>query len=268
MLFLRIFAVAVMFLLFIPSSAQRMYRPEIRETVSSGFYVKTHFLQFKDDLFSPLRYNGPSGEVNFLSIRYPSDFRSSLSLGVQAGYFENRFSLNGWQLSPRFCFTYAAKLQGASGRGVNTFLGPALSGNSRISFYTDEDPDHFYWLTTYSIDLFFVTEIELERDRILFLEIRAPLASMLSRPRQNNSPSYHIMETREIIKRIHRNISFYTVDNLQSVNLKLMVDLSRSNRGSVTLGYEADFTRFSGSSPVMYFNNGILLRVMFDSHLR
>lgn len=265
---LRIFTAVVLFSVFFNSHAQRFFRPEIRETLSSGFYVKTHFLQFKDDTFSPLRYNGPSGEVRYLSVRYPSGFRSSLSLGMQAGYFENRFSFNGWQLNPRFSFTFAAKLEGASGRGVRTFIGPAVTGNSRITLYKDEDPDHIYWFTSYSMDLFFVTEIELERDRMLFLEIRAPLAAMVSRTAQNNTQSYHIMETGEIIKRIHRDISFYTVDNLQSVNLKLMVDLSRTNRGSVTLGYEADFTSFSGSAPVLYFNNGILLRVMFDSHIR
>ncbi len=263
------FVTIVILLLFVqPCYSQRFYRPEIRETLSTGFYVKTHLLQQKDDAFSPLRYNGPSGELNLITIKYPGNFRRSLELGMQAGYIENRFKLSGWHVNPRLSFSYSVKVDGLSGRDSWVYAGPAISGNTSITFFSDEDPHHIYWFTCYSLDLFFVAGFEVDRSRMLFLEAGIPLAAVVSRPGPQNSSSYHIMEMGEILRRVHSNARFTTVDEFQSANLKLMVDLTRTNRGSVTLGYEMLFLRYSGEVPATYFNNGAFLRVMFDSHIR
>lgn len=263
------FCLLFLFLLLttISASAQRKYRPGIRETVSSGFFLKTHLVQLKEGVFSPLRYHGPSAEINYVTLRYPGDFRRSLEIGAQSGYLINRLELGGWHLAPHLSMSYSYNIEGASSGDLNTFLGARLSGNSRMVFFTGEDPHHLYWVTAYTLGLICVADIELTRDRMMFFEISIPLAGAVSRPPGGERSSYQVMERGSIIKRLHEDPVFSTFDNLQAANIKLMVDISRTNRGSLTLGYEADFLRFAGPEPVTYLNNGLFLRVFFDSHI-
>ncbi len=236
-----------------------------QEIRSSGFSLNLNWLQLTDNTFSPLRYNGPGIDLRILSVRDYNQMRRHLQIGARGDYLWNRLDFTSYYFQPSFIWGLTFLIPDLSADNASSFFGGSLNATSRIYRFNNEDPERIYWTTSYSLDLNYLFDLEINRDRFMFVEIRVPVAAAVSRPSDEINYTYQLPGFGEYIKRLHENIGFATLDKLQSANLKIIMDLSRSRRSSFSIGYEVDFFRFAGTEQVMYLSNSLLLRMYIDA---
>jgi hypothetical protein len=236
------------------------------DTRSAGISLNLHWMQLNDNYFSPLSYNGPGIELNIVSVRhYGGVRRRHLDIGARADYLWNSYGFNSYFIQPGFSWGMTYLCNGLSGDNAISFIGGGLNATSRIYKFINEEPDHIFWATSYMLEFNYILDFEINNDRKAFLEIKVPLAGLVSRPGLNNHYSYQLPGIDEYLKRLHENIGFATLNSFQSLNFQALVDLSRSRRKSVNIGYELDFTRFTGPSDAVYFTNSLFMKVFLDA---
>jgi hypothetical protein len=229
---------------------------------SSGISLNLHWMQLNDAHFSPLLYNGPGSELKIISVRTYGDKRRHFALGAKADYLWNRYGLNSYHIKPEFRGGLGFKIRDT--RNITTYAGGEVNASSRLYRFVNEDPDHLYWATSYTLEFNYILDADIDDDRKASLEIRFPLAGMVSRPSDDNYYSFQLPGFNEYMRRLHENFHFATWNRMQAVNMQMLVDLSRTRRSSVTLGYQLDFARFSEPSPAMYFTNSLFIRIFYD----
>lgn len=234
------------------------------DTRSAGISLNLHWMQLNDAHFSPLRYNGPGSELKIISIRTYGDLRRSLSLGVKADYLWNSLGFNSYHVKPDLRGGLGFKISDLSTRNATTYMGGEINGTTRLYRFINEDPDHIYWATSYTLGFNYILDLDLSNDRKAFFELRLPVGGMISRPSEDNYYSFQLPGFNEYMKRLHENFRFATWNQMQALDMQLLVDLSRTRRSSVTLGYQLDFARFSRPSPSMYFTNSLFIRIFYD----
>lgn len=234
------------------------------DTKSSGLTLRMNWMQLNDTHFSPLRYNGPGGELNILSVRYYGDLRRYLNLGAKAGYLWNNNGFHSLYLQPDIGAGLTFLVDDLSSGDALSFLGGGINATSGIYSFLNEDPDHIHWATSYFLEFHYVLDVEMSVDRKAFLELKIPLAGMISRPSADDLYTFQLPGFGEYMKRIHKDAGFATWDKMQALNMQVLMDISRSRRSSVSLGYELDFARFSEPAPAVYFTNSLFLRIFFD----
>ncbi|MFO7924546.1 MAG: hypothetical protein R6U58_12735 [Bacteroidales bacterium] len=250
--------------LFLVSGAYSQPSFRSYETRSSGFSLNLHWMQFGDKYFSPLRYNGPGGEINILSVRNYGDIRRHLRLGAKTDYMWNSLDFNAVYIQPVLGGGLSWVVNDLSTKNAFSYIGANLSGTSRFYRFLNEDPDHIYWATSYTLDLYYLFDIEFNKDRKAVIELTMPVAGIVSRPAPESHYTFQLPGFGEYVKRLHENIGFATFNNMQAANLRLITDLSRTRRYSVSMGYEMDFARFSDPRPVIFLSNSLLVRFYFD----
>jgi hypothetical protein len=234
------------------------------DTRSAGISLNLHWMQLNDAHFSPLLYNGPGSELKIISVRTYGELRRNFSLGAKADYLRNRYGFNSYHIKPEFRGGLGFKFNDLSTRNATSYLGGEINATSRLYRFVNEDPDHIYWATSYTLEFNYTLDIDMSDDRKAFFEIKFPVGGMVSRPYENNYNSFQLPGFNEYMKRLHENFHFATWDQMQALNMQLLYDLSRTRRSSVTLGYELDFARFSRPSPAMYFTNSLFIRIFYD----
>ena len=235
------------------------------ETRSAGISMNLHWMQFVDNHFSPLRYNGPGGSLSIHSARHYGDIRRYLVLGAKADYMWNNLGFNAVYLKPELSGGLALKVNDLSTDISLSYIGGAITATSRLYRFENEDPGHIYWATSYTLDLHYFLDVEIERGKKVLAELNIPLAGAVSRPPEENYSSYQLPGFAEHMRTIHQGTGFATFDRMQAVNLKLLMDIRRTRRNSLSLGYELDFARFSKPEPVIFFSNSLFLRFIIDA---
>ncbi len=235
------------------------------ETRTSGLSLNFHWMQLSDASFSPLRYNGPGVDLKILSVRSYSNLRRHLHLGAKVDYLWNRLDFNAYYFQPRMGWGLTVMVPELSSDNGLSYLGGNISATSRMYRFVNENPDHIYWATSYTVDFQYFFDLEIDRDRKIFMELNIPLAGMVSRPSADNHYTYQLPGFGEYLKRLHENAGFATLNKMQSANLKFIMDLSNNRRQSLSLGYEIDFSRFTEPEPVSYLSNSLFLRFYFNA---
>lgn len=241
-------------------------RPTFRsyETRSAGLALNFHWMQMNDAFFSPLRYDGPGGELKILSSRNYGNIRRHLSLGAKADYLWNSLDFYALYLQPKLAVGLSWPVAALLTDRSFSYLGGTATATSRMYSFRNEDPDHLYWSTSYTLDFYYLLDVELESGKKVFLELNLPLAGMVSRPSEESHYSFQMPGFGEYMKRLHENIGFATLNRMQALNICLTMDLSRSRRRSVSIGYEMDFARITKPGPVIYFTNSLFIRMFLD----
>lgn len=234
------------------------------DTKSSGLALQMNWMQLSDNHFSPLRYNGPGTELNILSVRYYGDMRRYFNLGAKAGYLWNNNGFNSMCLQPEVGAGLTFLADNLSSANALSFLGGGINATSRIYRFLNEDPDHIHWATSYALEFHYILDVEISENRKALMEIKLPVAGMISRPSADDYYTFQLPGFSEHMKRIHKDSGFATWDKMQALNMQVVMDLSRSRRSSVSLGYELDLARFTEPSPAVYFTNSLFLRIFFD----
>ncbi len=249
--------------IFFTSYSQPSFRSY--ETRSAGVSVNLHWMQLSDALFSPLRYNGPGGEIKIVSARDYDDMRRHFSLGAKVDYIWNNLDFHTMYLQPGFHYGLSFLVNDLSTERTLSYLGGGMTGTSRIYNFLNEDPDHIYWTTSYTVDFNYFLDINIGQGKKIFAELTLPLAGVVSRPSEENLYSFQLPGFWEHTKRLHENIGFATLDKMQSANMIIAMDLTRTRRHSFSIGYEVDFSRFTDPRPVIYFSNSLYLRLLFNA---
>lgn len=78
-------------------------------------------------------------------------------------------------------YRYARKVKDIS-QDLSLFLGGITGLDSRIAYYANWDESHFYWLTSYDLGFDGILTYQKSGKSSLWLEINAPLVSLVSRP--------------------------------------------------------------------------------------
>jgi hypothetical protein len=235
------------------------------ETRSAGLVINMHWLQLNDAQFSPLSYSGPGVEISLSSVRSYDNIRRHLSIGASGDYLQNSFGFNAVYLRPEIVAGVTYLVNDISTENSLSYIGGSFSATSRMYRFLNEDPDHLYWATTYTLDFHYFFDMEVGEKRRALLELRFPIAGVASRPSDDYHYSFQLPGFGEYMKRLHENIGFSTWNTMQAVNATVLIDLSRTRRRSFSLGYELDFARFTRSEPVIYLSNSLFIRFFIDS---
>lgn len=227
---------------------------------TTGAAFNAQWFQLADRQFSPLRYNGPGGTFRIFSVIDQSYMRRHFSLGAGGDYVWNRLDFEALYLQPEITAGVTFPVDGLSTDFGVSYAGGNMTATSRIYRFINEDPDHIYWTTSYSLDFHYIFDYEIERDKKVIAVLNIPLAGAVSRSPVDRHYTFQFPGFGQYVKKIHENIGFMTVDRMQAANLKITYDLSRSRRRSLCIGYEADFARFTHPEPVIFFSNSIFLR--------
>jgi hypothetical protein len=242
-------------------------RPTFRKSYeirSAGVVMNMHWLQLNDTRFSPLKYNGPGGEFNLMSVKGIDNKRRHFSLGARADYLWNSLEFNAIYLQPKFMGGLTFLVNDLSTENSLSYIGGNFSASSRMYRFINEDPDHLYWATSYTLDFHYVFDMGIGEYKRAMIELNLPIAGAASRPSEENLYTYQLPGFGEYMKRLHQNLGFATWNTMQAVNVRLLMDLSRTRKSSVSLGYEFDFARFSRPEPVIYLSNSLFIRLFFD----
>jgi hypothetical protein len=265
MSFLRLYLWCILLLVCGYTSAYAKQPFRSVETRSSGISVNLNWMQMADASFSPLRYEGPGIDFKILSAKSYGNRRRHLYLGAQVDYLRNRLDFQAHYIQPGLGWGLTFLVPDLSSDDALSYMGGTISARTRIYRFVNEDPDHIYWSTSYTLDFHYFFDLEINRDRKVFAELNLPLAGLLSRPAAEIGYTFQLPGFGEHMKRIHENFGFATLNSMQSANLKLIVDLKRTRIRSLSVGYEVDFTRFTKPEPVIYLSNSLLLRMYFDA---
>ncbi len=235
------------------------------ETRSAGLVLNMHWLQLNDAQFSPLNYSGPGGEIMISSVRSYDNIRRHLNIGASGDYIQNSLGFNAVYLRPEIVVGVTYLVNDLSTENSLSYFGGSFSATSRMYRFLNEDPDHLYWATSYTVDFHYFFDMEVGEKRRGLFELRFPIAGVSSRPSDDNHYSFQLPGFGEYMKRLHENIGFSTWNTMQAVNATLLIDLSRTRKRSFSLGYELDFARFTKPEPVIYLSNSLFLRLFIDS---
>lgn len=244
-------------------NSQQTFKKSL-ETRSAGIFINFHWLQMNDARFSPLKYSGPGMEIKFSSVRSYDNIRRHFSFGAGGDYIQNKPGFDAYYLKPAITGGVTFLADNISTESSLSYVGGSISATSRMYRFINEDPDHLYWATSYTLDFHYFFDMEVgERRRALF-ELNFPVAGLASRPAAENHYTFQLPGFYEYMKRLHENPGFVTWNTMQAVNVSLVMDLLRNRKRSLSLGYELDFARFSKPEPVIYLSNSLFLRMYFD----
>jgi hypothetical protein len=227
--------------------------------------MNLHWLQLNDISFSPLKYHGPGGELNIVSVKDYENKRRHFSLGGRGDYLSNSMDFNVLFLQPKFTGGVTYLADKLSTENSLSYIGGSITATSRMYRFINEDPAHLYWATSYTLDFHYFFDMGIGDIKRAWFELKFPIAGIASRPSEENHYSFQLPGFAEYMKRLHENIGFATWNSMQAVNASILLDLSRSRRGSVSLGYELDFARFARPEPVIYLSNSLFIRMFFDA---
>jgi hypothetical protein len=244
--------------------AQPPFRKSL-ETRSAGLVINFHWLQLNDAQFSPLNYSGPGGEIKISSVRRYDNIRRHFSIGASGDYLQNSLGFNAVYLRPEIVAGVTYLVNDLSTENSLSYIGGSFSATSRMYKFLNENPDHLYWATTYTLDFHYFFDIEVSEKRRALFELRFPVAGVASRPSEDDHYSFQLPGFGAYMKRLHENIGFSTWNTMQAVNTTIIIDLSRTRKRSFSIGYELDVARFTKPEPVIYLSNSLFLRLFIDS---
>ena len=234
------------------------------ETRSAGLFMNFHWLQMNDAGFSPLKYSGPGGEIKLSSVRSYDNIRRHFSIGASGDYIQNNLNFYAYYLKPELTGGLTFLADNISTENSLSYVGASFSATSRMYRFINEDPDHLYWATSYTLDFQYFFDMEVGKTRRALFELNIPVVGLASRPTAESHYSFQMPGFYEYLKRLHENPGFVTWNTMQAVNVSLVMDLSRTRKRSLSLGYELDFARFLKPEPAVYLSNSLFLRVYFD----
>lgn len=197
--------------------------------------------QVRDDVLTPLRWDGFGPRLDFTYERGRGTSRHTFELGFPVGILRNRYDARGYMLELKAGYGYrrtlAVELAGGRVRAGGRF---AWSFNEQ--FYEDWDDAHAYWLNVYGLGPWATVTRWFGARHRLELGIDFPLVALTSRP-----PRHHFYKIDELdrlsfhLTRPHESMTVTSIHRY--VALALRCDYSREGGGfpfgaSVLLDYK------------------------------
>ncbi len=264
--FLAPFVFIICYLVFPANNlfGQQRIRFKSFEVRSTGLHIKGNFFQLKENLISPLTYSGKGGQIDFFRLMEGEFGRNYFNFGLNLNYARNRFGLNVIYFKPEITVSHTRITGLAYNDKQNILIGLAISAKPRTYRFLDENNSHLNWVNSYTVDLHYILEQEIDNWRKFWIELQIPLVGVVFRPERDIFYSFQLPEAREIFKKIHSNPKFASLHNLQSATFKAFIDLSAGKTGALSIGYEADFATFFRPVRASVLSHSFTLRIMFN----
>jgi hypothetical protein len=209
-------------------------RAASQETPPSGTEVGVALAaasqQWRDEVLNPLRHSGWSPTLDVYRVARAARWRSLLDLQLAFGPVATRFDPGRDSFAAGFGLAYERLRRAAAmDDGTELWLGGRLEGGSELAFFGLWDDSHFYWLTSYGVDIAGSLNRRWGGGRTLDLEWNAPLLALVSRPAapilyKAQDPSFS-----GIVRRLHDRMRLTSLHEHRAVDVTL-----RFTRGDAT----------------------------------
>lgn len=245
-------------------AGQQRIRFKAYEVRASGLNIKGDFFQLKERLISPLTYSGTGLQADYFMMKEGEFSRNYFHLGLNVDYASNRFGLDVIFVQPEFVLSHTWITHLAYNDKQKILIGGAFSAKPRAYKFLNENNEHIHWMTSYTLDLHYILEQELDRERKFWLEVQIPLLGVMFRPDAESFYSVQLPGIWEMTKRLHTNPEFASLHNFQSICFKAFIDLYAGERGAFSVGYETDFASFSKPVRASVITHSLTMRLMFN----
>ena len=245
-------------------SGQQRIRFKAYEVRATGLTIKGDLFQLKERLISPIAYTGTGLQLDIFRLMEGEYGRNYFNLGLNVDYAKNSLGLNVIYFQPEFVISHTRMTHMAYNDKQKILLGMAFSAKPRAYKFLKEDDNHLYWITSYTLDLHYILEQEIDRERKFWVEFQIPLVGVVFRPERDMFYTVQLPTAWEVTKRLHTNPTFASLHNMQSATLKAFIDLYAGERGALSVGYEADFFSFSKPVRASVLTHSFTIRLMFN----
>jgi hypothetical protein len=188
------------------------------------FSLPIAYNQIKDDLNSPLRWDGTGSGlgISFTSCR--PKLIHEVNLIICASGQENRYKYKGYTLDASLGYILSCKVSPA-GLENTIYPGAQIRWEARVNFFKDWDDSHIYWFSTYEFGPYLKWSNDHFEKQNISLSMQLPIFAFISRPPENQytdqppliKPSYYFNS-------INDDLRIVTINNYFS--LRILADYS------------------------------------------
>lgn len=176
----------------------------------------------RDQALNPLAHQGRLASLGLQ--REISDARTTRRFDAEIGAaaLNSRFETGWSSLATDLRLAYRRAVEVARpDPELSVRLGGALDATSHMSYFSNWDDSHFYWLTAYSAGLDALVEHRRRDGARLSLEARLPLVAWVSRPEARIDYKVVNLEAGWIVRKLHEDLSLVSVDRHLALDVAL-----------------------------------------------
>jgi len=229
-----------------------------------GFALGVPYIQVRDDIVGPLRWDGPGGAIEIFYDHVGGATRHQLDLTLPLGLLTNRYGHRAAALGFKLGYTYFRPVMSSAEYGT-AFAGGLLRWDEDLQFYADWDDEHLYWITACDLAPAVLHELRLGRRHRFDLGLDFAVLSLVSRP-----PSHRYYKIDDLtrlgfwFRKPHQGIRLTSVGRHLAVDASLDYALAISRSWLVGVAYELAYRRYTEPETIQSLSNTILIRATYE----
>lgn len=228
-----------------------------------GFGLGGVYVQVRDDILAPLRWDGAGGLVTASYLINNRKRQQEIALRLPIAIVANRYDHSGFcdELSVRYDYLY--DLSGDVSRG-QVHLGGMLEWSLNHQLYLSWDDSHLYWLNSYAMGPVAKWSRAAGQGRNWGVRFTFPLLAFISRP-----PEYRYQDQEPMHKvgfwftRPHEDMQLTSLHEF--IMLDVRCDYRRRLGRKITLkaALHSAYKSYSEPEKVRLFTNTLMLQFLF-----
>jgi hypothetical protein len=236
-----------------------------RVTHRTGLALAGLHCQVRDDIVSPLRWDGIGGSLEFFRDRLSESSRGQLSLKLPLALLTNRYEHRAAAPGLEFGYGRLYRVSWFAGSGA-TFTGAVLQGNMDLQYYVDWDEEHLYWITTYDLAATTQHEIRIRRHQQLVFRIAIPPVALVSRPpRRRFNKVDDFKHLGFWFRKPNEGLHLTSISRYLSVTSSARYLFTLNDSWKLGAVYELGYRRFSRPEPIRMLTHSLSVRILHES---
>ena len=217
--------------------------------------------QARDQIVSPLMWDGLGGGVDFTYSSSRDMGRHEIALRNSVGSISNRYGHEGLSVDIKLGYSYMHRIKGSSLPG-ELFIGGMLDWNYNIQLYEDWDNSHMYWLNVYEIGPATRWTNNITDNHKIALNINFPFLAIVSRP-----PKYRYIDQdripKELLSMPHETMSFSSLNEYLAFNIKAEYLYQISAKTSFGIAFQMKYQTFSKPERISLLANSLQFNLIY-----
>jgi hypothetical protein len=223
-----------------------------------------HF-QVRDDIVSPLRWDGIGASLEIFRDRLDESSRRQIALRLPLALLNNRYEHRAAAPGLKLGYGRLYRVSWFARSGA-TFAGALLQGNMDLQYYVDWDEEHLYWITTYDLAAAVQHEIRTRPRRQLTVRVAVPPVALVSRPPRHR---YNKVDDFKHLgfwfRRPNEGLRLTSIPDLLALTAAAQYTFTFTKSWKLGTAYEFAFRRFARPEPVRILTHSVSIRISHGS---
>jgi hypothetical protein len=227
----------------------------------TGLTLSGLHCQVRDDIVSPLRWDGIGGSLELFRDRLDESSRRQISLRLPLALLNNRYEHRAAAPGLKLGYGRLYRVSWFAGSGA-TFAGVLFQGNMDLQYYVDWDEEHLYWITAYDIAAAVQHEIRVRPRRRLTVRVAVPPVSFVSRPPRHR---YNKVDDFKHLgfwfRRPNERLRVTSMPDLLALTAAAEYTFRLGKSWNLGTAYEFAFRRFARPEPIRILTHAVSMRI-------